>query len=66
MKDVKCAECGETFQVENDSRQNICPECCKPDWEKSCENCGAVPVHKVTGMCGPCTFGEAETINGNW
>lgn len=19
-----------------------------------------------TGMCGPCTFGEAETVNGNW
>lgn len=21
---------------------------------------------EVTDMCGPCTFGEAETLNGNW
>lgn len=20
----------------------------------------------VTGMCGPCTFGEADTADGNW
>lgn len=36
------------------------------DWSCECEVCGAVPVVKATGMCGPCTFGEAETIGGNW
>ena len=36
------------------------------DWSRKCEVCGAVPVVEETGMCGPCTFGEAETANGNW
>jgi len=37
-----------------------------PDWTKGCEVCGAKPVVPETGMCGPCTFGEAETAGGNW
>jgi hypothetical protein len=36
------------------------------DWNHQCENCGATPVVPETGLCGPCTFGEAETANGNW
>jgi hypothetical protein len=31
-----------------------------------CEVCGARPVVRATGLCGPCTFGEAETAGGNW
>lgn len=42
------------------------PQDMEPDWETKCMNCGAVPVVPATGMCGPCTFGEAETIGGNW
>lgn len=38
----------------------------KPDWSRGCENCQARPVVPCTGLCGPCTFGEAETANGNW
>lgn len=38
----------------------------KPDWKTPCEVCGAVPSMPLTGMCGPCTFGEAETKDGNW
>jgi len=38
----------------------------EPDYGGNCETCGASPIVPVTGMCGPCTFGEAETINGNW
>ena len=32
-----------------------------------CESCGmeTVLVEEV-GLCGPCCFGEADTINGNW
>lgn len=32
-----------------------------------CESCGfeTVLVAEV-GLCGPCCFGEADTINGNW
>lgn len=38
----------------------------KPDWTKKCENCKATPIVPLTGLCGPCTFGEAETAGGNW
>jgi hypothetical protein len=38
----------------------------KPDWSGKCEVCGASPIVPITGMCGPCTFGEAETAGGNW
>ena len=38
----------------------------KPDWSGECEVCGATPIHPLTGMCGPCSFGEADTIGGNW
>jgi hypothetical protein len=38
----------------------------EPDWEGKCEVCGASPVVPCTGMCGPCTFGEADTAGGNW
>ena len=44
-----------TFDPEND-----------PDWTSKCEVCDATPVHPMTGMCGPCTFGEADTAAGNW
>jgi len=37
-----------------------------PDWTSQCENCGATPIVPATGMCGPCTFGEADTAGGNW
>lgn len=37
-----------------------------PDWGHKCENCEATPVVPCTGLCGPCTFGEAETAGGNW
>ena len=41
-------------------------EAFKADWERECEVCSAKPVVNATGMCGPCTFGEAETVDGNW
>lgn len=37
-----------------------------PDWSRKCLVCGQKPVLPVTGMCGPCTFGDANTVNGNW
>lgn len=30
-----------------------------PDYTRKCENCGASPVVSLTGLCGPCTFGES-------
>lgn len=38
----------------------------EPDWEGKCIVCDMSPIVPLTGMCGPCTFGEAETIGGNW
>jgi CO dehydrogenase/acetyl-CoA synthase alpha subunit len=38
----------------------------EPDWSRKCEICGQSPIVPCTGMCGPCTFGEAETMGGNW
>jgi hypothetical protein len=39
---------------------------CDPDWTPKCESCGASPVMPATGMCGPCTTGEADTMGGDW
>jgi hypothetical protein len=30
------------------------------DYTRKCEGCGAKPVVSMTGLCGPCTFGEAS------
>jgi len=38
----------------------------EPDWNGKCDNCGESPTVPDTGMCGPCTFGEADTAGGNW
>lgn len=47
-----------------------------PDYKHRCINCGQTPVVTAvnngevvlaTEMCGPCTWGEAETIDpSNW
>jgi len=42
------------------------PSQTEPDWSRKCIVCGASPVMPITEMCGPCTFGEAETAGGNW
>ena len=41
-------------------------ESTEPDWDGECTSCGQSPTHPLTGMCGPCTFGESDTIGGNW
>lgn len=38
----------------------------EPDFTHKCEACGATPVMPLTGMCGPCTTGEASTAGGKW
>jgi hypothetical protein len=49
-----------------DPRPPLDPTSNEPRWDFACDVCGATPVHPLTGLCGPCTFGEAETIGGNW
>lgn len=36
------------------------------DWYSRCTNCSGKPCVFPTKLCGPCTFGEASTRNGNW
>ena len=38
----------------------------RPDWTQKCEVCGARPIVPCTDLCGPCTWGEADTRYGGW
>lgn len=38
----------------------------RPNWKSKCEVCGSKPVVSATGLCGPCTWGESDTMNGAW
>lgn len=38
----------------------------RPDWTGQCDVCGQAPVVAATGLCGPCTWGESDTIGGAW
>ena len=49
-----------------DKRKPLDSNSTEPDWKHECEVCGQTPILPATGMCGPCTFGEADTIGGNW
>ena len=42
------------------------PVVIEPDWETPCIVCGMKPTVPTTRMCGPCTFGDADTEGGNW
>ena len=33
------------------------------DYSRTCEVCEQTPVVSATGMCGPCTFGEAACLD---
>ena len=74
-----CPSCPKTFGSADAARQHEqakhgkaahrcshAPDDMEPDYASGCEVCGAKPVVPMTGMCGPCTFGEADTIGGNW
>lgn len=65
-----CPRCNKHHPVDGqgrvDPRCPLDPDSTEPNWEHECEVCGATPVVPATGLCGPCTFGEAETVGGNW
>lgn len=67
---MKCIQCGKKFvRDKDDDITNVCPKCAKRLYRKvwkPCSVCGAMPIVAGTGMCGPCTWGEAETAGGNW
>lgn len=63
----KCPGCEQPVPIDRASKFPIaCKRCTAPDWSGECDVCGASPIVPITGMCGPCTFCEAETANGNW
>lgn len=37
-----------------------------PNYDVECENCSCTPTVGSTGLCGPCCFGAAEALDGNW
>ena len=41
-------------------------EAFRPNFAEQCTVCGECPTVTATGLCGPCTFGEAATAGGNW
>lgn len=62
-----CMECKAPVELDKPTGLDvICRKCSAPDWSSSCDVCGASPVVPQTGMCGPCTWGDAESANGNW
>jgi hypothetical protein len=56
----RCDECKEVRD-----KEDYC-SCTRPDWTSQCMYCGSSPILPITNLCGPCTFGEAETLGGNW
>ena len=73
-KRPRLADCGCPLPLEREKNgpykgYEVHVEGCKlsePDWNRPCDNCDEVPTVPATGLCGPCTWGEAETANGNW
>jgi hypothetical protein len=66
---VECGNCGDPMEVPTEKPEAgdwACEKCSGPDWSGKCEVCDASPIVPLTGLCGPCTFGEAETAGGNW
>lgn len=66
-----CPKCERRFYsadglAQHDRDKHAAPPGFDADWDAECEVCGASPCVPLTGMCGPCTFGEADTIGGNW
>lgn len=62
MEKVTCRGCNPKADPGREKRKSDG----KPDWSRKCDVCGQRPVVPETGMCGPCTFGEADTAGGNW
>lgn len=74
-KQIECPDCNRCFATEVDLENHCrvkhrkpvnCDPQTAPDWSRECSNCGDSPIVPATGLCGPCTWGEADTAMGNW
>lgn len=66
---VEKLQSGKTVnQLEQESRKIDLKRSKEPGkYFGKCDSCGSKTVlMKETGMCGPCSTGEADTANGNW
>lgn len=72
---IECTECPRRFATHDARRKHQIAKHnsgkmhdadTQPDWEGECSVCGQSPIVPVTGLCGPCTWGEADTMDGNW
>jgi len=65
---LKCPHCNKMCNGEHGLHDHLQAKhgIDEPDFEGECDVCGCGPVVPQTGMCGPCTFGEADTVGGNW
>lgn len=60
----RCRACRQKKRQEKEAKQ---PQVLSKEKEWGiCASCGQEQPLTEVGMCGPCTFGEADTINGNW
>ncbi len=67
QKPKRCLSCREKRRME---KQKDAKPAEKLDTDKNyaigCMVCGEKPTVGESGLCGPCCFGEAATIGGNW
>ncbi len=60
----RCKPCRIKKKQERQAAEDADPA--RKNWSYACDNCEGTPTVGDTGLCGPCCWGEAETINGNW
>jgi hypothetical protein len=53
-------------RLDADGSTLVGKEAFRPIRSAHCYNCGSSPVVAATGLCGPCTWGEADTAGGAW
>lgn len=54
------------LECDHDDRRKCDLQNGDKDYKHACTVCGAKPTVHPTDLCGPCCFGEAETIGGHW
>lgn len=63
----RCRACRSKRRQEKAQKEEVREEAGgDKNWSGKCIVCGGTPTVPDTGMCGPCTFGEADTAGGNW
>ena len=65
----KCPWCGAKA---GSPHERTCPDhpdhigAFRKNWKVPCQVCECKPTVGDSRLCGPCYFGEADTVGGNW